>query len=1176
MAVGVFSNNAFSQYEVDFEGTGETKIGYASGSVTLSGISWNMTEALIGTDAADYKYGLRSARLRGYSTSVMTMLANKSDGAGTISFSYWRYGTDGQVTWRVDYSTNDGGSWTQAGSTFTAPANNNEQTFTATINASGNVRIRIIHDSGGNTSTNRRLNIDNITISDYSSCSVTITNINPASGPPGTEVTLTGTDFTGASPVTYNGVAVASFTVDSDMQIRATIPTDAAVGTIATFSVTQGCTGTSSATFEVTCPITITSISPLSGPVGTVVTIAGSGFTGVTDVDFNGVSASSFNVVDDNTITAIVPSAANNGVVTVTSAACDESSGDLFTVIDAGSCGGADDLFFSEYIEGSSNNKALEIYNGTGASVDLSNYTVYLYANGSATPTTTQVLSGTLVNGDVFVIAHSSANAAIIAVADITSGVAFYNGDDAIALYNTSTSSFVDIFGCIGEDPGTAWTSASNSTVDKTLVRNSSVSGGVTTNPVSGFPTLESEWTQYNQDVVTYLGSHTFSGGGSSFTIDTHPTAQTECQGDVATFNVVHTDGTGFQWKENDGTGWVDIVNGGAYSGATTSTLTITTSLSMDGYQYYCEVDDGSCTLSSNAALLTVNACCTSPTNNPTTLAFTNITPTSADVDWVAPVGGADGFVVRIRKTNATFPDIPDGTSLPSGSSAPWDDNDVVFTDSDKLGFTISSLDPDTEYFFKVVAYNLCGTTYKFNNTGLQASVTTLEQVELHPTAECAQGSISLTLPISSSNAQTRYRWRYYDGTSWSDVANGGSYSGATSNVLSINPLLQSMDGNMYLCEVYSTSHGCITSSSTYNLTVNPLPETPLIESVTYNCGNTDLTRGSPPSGVTWYWQGTTANGNSTANDNLTYNVLFGAEDTYYLRARSDEGCWSASSASQFVTIKEIPVASLVLTPACGMGTAEVSSTINGEQTFELLSDSGAPLVPAKAATSNSNGHTFIGIPSGDYTAKVTFDGCSSPLTAISTLTNPLIATEALSNDEVRCGAGTVTFTAIPGDNSDRIQWSLDGSTVVETDMNPGPYEYTVSLTDGQTIPVFVRSSNPGGCHSSWEQVNAISIETVTAPTFVGGLPTVRCPGQETDPFTATTDRGTIVYSIEVTSGVPDNPPTINSSSGKVTYYDDFSGTIRITATVTGCNATFTDTHDVTMVKHGTTGIIAL
>jgi len=169
----------------------------------------------------------------------------------------------------------------------------------------------------------------------------------------------------------------------------------------------------------------------------------------------------------------------------------------------------ASDLFFSEYIEGSSNEKYIEIFNGTGASVDLSDYALILFANGGTAHTASNVLSGTLANGAVAVYRNSSATNLI----GTTATAAGWNGDDAVALWKQSTTSFVDIFGRIGEDPGSAWTDGSFTTVNKTLVRKSSVSGGVTSNPESGFPTLGTEWDQYDQDVEEYLESHTFSGG---------------------------------------------------------------------------------------------------------------------------------------------------------------------------------------------------------------------------------------------------------------------------------------------------------------------------------------------------------------------------------------------------------------------------------------------------------------------------------------------------------------------------------------------------------------------------------------------------------------------------------------------------------------------------------------
>lgn len=136
----------------------------------------------------------------------------------------------------------------------------------------------------------------------------------------------------------------------------------------------------------------------------------------------------------------------------------------------------ANDLYISEYIEGSSNNKAIEIVNRTGAAVDLSAYELQMYFNGNTSAGTSIALSGVIADGDVFVVADDGADPAILAVTDQISTSSFFNGDDAVVLANGGVP--VDVIGQIGVDPGSEWGSGDTSTKDNTIRRKTSVSDG--------------------------------------------------------------------------------------------------------------------------------------------------------------------------------------------------------------------------------------------------------------------------------------------------------------------------------------------------------------------------------------------------------------------------------------------------------------------------------------------------------------------------------------------------------------------------------------------------------------------------------------------------------------------------------------------------------------------------
>lgn len=165
--------------------------------------------------------------------------------------------------------------------------------------------------------------------------------------------------------------------------------------------------------------------------------------------------------------------------------------------------GGCTDLLISEYLEGSSNNKAIEIYNPTDFTVDLSEYEVLLYPNGATEFNNNLVLEGTLAPGEVYVIANANASPLILAEADITATVTFFNGNDALEL--THNGVVIDVIGVVGENPeGEVWVVGEGATAEYTLVRKVEVTSGT-----DDWLLSSTQWDVYPQDYLTSLGNHT-------------------------------------------------------------------------------------------------------------------------------------------------------------------------------------------------------------------------------------------------------------------------------------------------------------------------------------------------------------------------------------------------------------------------------------------------------------------------------------------------------------------------------------------------------------------------------------------------------------------------------------------------------------------------------------------
>jgi hypothetical protein len=185
-----------------------------------------------------------------------------------------------------------------------------------------------------------------------------------------------------------------------------------------------------------------------------------------------------------------------------------------------------DRIFISEYVVGTGNNKAYELYNPTSEPIDLNGYILERWSNGEQQVTDETILAGTIEPYGTWVVANGqtedidlgtfispACDPELQALADQLDNPypapTYMNGNDALILVNyDEVPPVFDIFGKPGEDPGQAWTAPDGTfiTSNQTMVRKFDITEGVTTPPTEFLPLAE--WDTLGTDVWTNLGIH--------------------------------------------------------------------------------------------------------------------------------------------------------------------------------------------------------------------------------------------------------------------------------------------------------------------------------------------------------------------------------------------------------------------------------------------------------------------------------------------------------------------------------------------------------------------------------------------------------------------------------------------------------------------------------------------
>ncbi|HEX9981388.1 MAG TPA: choice-of-anchor D domain-containing protein [Flavobacterium sp.] len=538
-------------------------------------------------------------------------------------------GPSGTRTFTVTFSPTVGGTLTGS---ISIPSNDPDETpYIINFTGIGVVPAPEINIKGGTTFTQNILSGD-VTPTGLDGTQFAATAIGATSIVKTYRIENTGTlalnvssiTFTGGNPGDFNLTASAPYSVPFagtnyvDFSITFS-PTAVGLRTTTVSIAHNDATGAESPyTFVIegngTCATATNVVTPTSGPEGTEVTITASAnnLNGAT-VTFNGVAAV-VTPVSATQIKVIVPAGATSGALTTTnSQGC--SATNTFTIIDnvAAGCQGGNtvgNLFITEVTDATSGGLTyVEIYNGTGASVNLGTYSVRFAFNGLGYSSTVPLSSVTLVNNDTYILAVSSDGLCSVpggngSYADQVSAAQGINYDvsdnDHIGLFQGA--SLIDSFGVFGSDTwadglglgdrGATFRRKNNVTVPNAVYNNANwditdwAGTGATscaTNDYSDIGTFN--FIAGNPPVITQQPSFTPSCKATSFTV-------------TASEGFAGGNALAYQWfaVAPGATSWTQLTNVGIYSGVNTATLNISNVSGLQGYQYYVQVRENGAT----------------------------------------------------------------------------------------------------------------------------------------------------------------------------------------------------------------------------------------------------------------------------------------------------------------------------------------------------------------------------------------------------------------------------------------------------------------------------------------------------------------------------------------------------------------------------------------------------
>ncbi len=346
----------------------------------------------------------------------------------------------------------------------------------------------------------------------------------------------------------------------------------------------------------------------------------------------------------------------------------------------------------------------------------------------------------------------------------------------------------------------------------------------------------------------------------------------------------------------------------------------------------------------------------------------------------------------------------------------------------------------------------------------------------------------------------------------WQSSSSGTSTGNSSSTITRTS-------GTVYYLRPRNNSSGCWGSARSVSYTINTVPGTPATPSVTNNCGNTVLTRSTPPSGITFYWQ-SSSSGTSTGNSSSTITRTSGT--VYYLRPRNNSsGCWGSARSVSY-TVNTVPgtPATPSVTNNCGNTVLTRSNPPSGVTFYWQSSSSGTSTSDSNSTITRTSGTVYYLRPRNNSS------GCWGSARSVSYTVNTVPGTPTTPSVTNNCGNTVLTRSTPPSGIT--FYWQSSSSGTSTSDSNS-----TITRTTG-TVYYLRPRNNSSGC---WGTARSVSYSVNTVPA-TPTTPTVTNNCGNTVLTRSTPPSGVTFYWQSSSSGTStsNSSTTITRTSG-TSYY---------------------------------------